>query len=155
VSCWQYFRSIAWSSSSIASCLIRAVCDIVTNADGTPVSTPRPYFLKTLATVLTNPNGLRDIGARPENTLIVDDSPHKNVRNNMWNAMHPTTFIGSHPQRSLGYLERELMPWLRRMKESSQTVPNYCRNNLQEGDAAFAAMAYAIVSEKMVLRARA
>jgi hypothetical protein len=72
-------------------------CDIVTNANGTPVSTPRPYFLKTLATVLTNPDGLRDTGARPENTLIVDDSPHKNVRNNMWNVVHSTTFIGSHP----------------------------------------------------------
>jgi hypothetical protein len=126
------------------------------------VSTPRLYFLKTLATVLTNPDGLRDIGARLENTLLVDDSPHKNVRNNMWNAMRPTAFIGSHPQRSLGYLKRELMPWLRRMKESSQTVPDYYRNNpgfgsarLQEGDAAFAAMAYAIMSDKMVLHARA
>jgi hypothetical protein len=59
----------------------------------------------------------------------------------MWNAVHPTTFIGAHPQWSLGYLERELMPWLRRMKESGQTVPDYCRNNpgfgsprLHEGD---------------------
>jgi hypothetical protein len=76
--------------------------------------------------------------------------------------VHPTTFIGFHPQRSLGYLEHELMPWLRRMKESGQTDPDYYINNpgfgsarLQEGDAGFAAMAYAIMLEKMVLRARA
>jgi hypothetical protein len=104
-------------------------CDIVANADRIPVSTPRSYFLKTLATVFTNPDGLRDTSARPENTLLVDDSPHKNIRNNMWNIMHPIAFIGSHPQRSLGYLEHELMPWLRRMKESGQMVPDYCRNN--------------------------
>jgi hypothetical protein len=54
------------------------------------------------------------------------------------------------------------MPWLRRMKESGQTDPDYYINNpgfgsarLQEGDAGFAAMAYAIMLEKMVLRARA
>jgi hypothetical protein len=136
----------------------KSYCDIVTNANGTPVLTPGPYFMKTLATMLTNPDGLRDTSAHPENTLIVDDSPHKNVRNNMWNVVHPTAFIGSHSQRSLEYLEHELMPWLRRMKESGQTVPDYCRNNLrfrsarlQEGDAAFTAMAYAIMSEKMVL----
>jgi hypothetical protein len=130
--------------------------------DGTPLSTPQPYFLKTLTTVLTNPDGLRDTSARPENTLLVDDSPYKNVRNNIWNAVHPTMFIGSHPERSLGYLEYELMPWLKRMKDSGQTVPDHCRNNprfgsarLQEGNAAFAAMAYATISEKMVLRARA
>jgi hypothetical protein len=110
-------------------------CDIVTNVDGTPLSTPCPYYLKTLATVFTNPDSLRDIGARPENTLLVDDSPYKNVRNNMWNAVHPTVFIGSHPERSVGYLEREFMPWLRHMKDSGQTVPDYCRNNPGFGSA--------------------
>jgi hypothetical protein len=51
------------------------------------------------------------------------------------------------------------MPWLRRMKESGQTVPDYCRNNpgfgsarLQEGDAAFAAMAYAGLSVRPSVR---
>jgi hypothetical protein len=70
--------------------------------------------------------------------------------------------IASHLERSLGYLERELMPWLRRMKDSGQTVLDLCRNNpgfgsarLQEGDEVFAAMAYASISEKMVLRAQA
>jgi hypothetical protein len=99
------------------------------------MTTPRPYFLKKFATVLTNPDGLRDTGAHPENTLVVDDSPHKNVRNNIWNAVHPTVFIGSHPLRSLRYLECELMPWLRRMKESGQTTqdldPRTCRRETQ------------------------
>ena len=136
-------------------------CDTMTKADGTPLSKERPYFLKTLATLFNSPNGLRNTGAGPENTLLINDSSYKNVRNNRWNAVHRTPFIRSYPQRLLGYLERELMPWLRHLKDSSQTVPDFCRKNpgfgtarLQEGDAMFTAMAHATISEKMVLRAR-
>ena len=84
-------------------------CDIVTNGDETPLATARSYFLKTLATILSSPNGLRDTSARPENTLLVDDFPHKNIRDNRWNVVYPTAFIASHPKHLLGYLERELM----------------------------------------------
>ena len=136
-------------------------CDTVTKEDGSSLGGEKPYFLKTLATIFRSAEGLRDTGARPENTLLVDDSPYKNVRNNRWNAVHPEPFIGAHPQRSVGYLQRELMPWLRRLKESGQTVPEYCRNNpgfgnlrLQEGDAMYTAMAHSKVSEKMVHRGR-
>ena len=57
-------------------------CDTVTKADGTLLSTPKPYFLKMLAIVFSSSNGLRDTGACPENTLLVDDSPNKNIKNN-------------------------------------------------------------------------
>jgi NLI interacting factor-like phosphatase len=136
-------------------------CDTVTKADGSALGGDKPYFLKTLATIFNSPDGLRDTSACAENTLLVDDSPYKNVRNNMWNAVHPEPFIGAHPERYPGYLLRELMPWLRRLKESGQTVPEYCRNNprfgharLQEGDAMYTAMAHSKVSGKMVHRGR-
>ena len=134
----------------------------MTNAGRTPLSKEKRYFLKTLAIVFNSFDNLRDTGAHPENTLLVDDSPCKNVRNNKWNTVHSTPFIGSHLEHLLGYLERELMPWLRRLKDSGQTVPNFCRNNpgfgtarLQEGDATFEAMACVKVLKKMVLRAQA
>jgi hypothetical protein len=132
-------------------------CDTVTNPEGSSLPRDRSYYLKTLATIFSSPDGLRDTGAGAESTLLVDDTPYKNVRNNRWNAVHPTAFIGAFPQRSFGYLEHQLMPWLRRLKESGQTVPEFCRNNagfgthrLQEGDALYTAMANAKVSERMV-----
>jgi hypothetical protein len=90
----------------------------VTNADGSPLMASQPYFLKTLAALFNNPEGLQDMGAHPENTLLVNDSSYKNIKNNMWNAVHPTIFIASHPDRSKEYLDHELRPWLRHLKDS-------------------------------------
>jgi hypothetical protein len=72
--------------------------------------------------------------------------------------VHPIAFIASHPDCSMGYLDRELGPWLRHLKESSQMVSDLYRNNpgfgnarLQEGDAKFTSMSHTTCSEKMVL----
>jgi hypothetical protein len=46
-----------------------------------------------MACLLENSMGLASRGAIVENTLLVDDSPYKNVMNNPYNAIHPQSFI--------------------------------------------------------------
>ena len=67
-------------------------CDVVCDSDGDPVTEGPYFFVKPLDTLFEHPNGLKGTGATLENTLLNDDSPYKNVRNDMWNVVHPLPF---------------------------------------------------------------
>jgi hypothetical protein len=66
-------------------------CDVSNYTD--PQKLERPFFFKCMACLLENSMGLASRGAIVENTLLVDDSPYKNVMNNPYNAIHPQSFI--------------------------------------------------------------
>ena len=63
-------------------------CNLICDTSGAPVSEGPYFFGKTLDTLFQHPDGLKGSGATTDNTLLIDDSPYKNVRNNMWNAVH-------------------------------------------------------------------
>jgi hypothetical protein len=52
----------------------------------------RPFFLKRLVRLLGDSMGLAGRGPIAENTLLLDDSPYKNVLNVSYNVVHPVTF---------------------------------------------------------------
>jgi hypothetical protein len=54
-------------------------CDVSTYTD--PDNDERPFFLKRLACLLGDSMGLAGQGATMENTLLLDDSSYKNVKN--------------------------------------------------------------------------
>ena len=67
-------------------------CDVVCDSNGVPVTKGLYFFVKPLDTPFDHLDGLKGTRATVENTLLIDDSPYKNVRNNMWNAVHPSSF---------------------------------------------------------------
>jgi hypothetical protein len=103
--------------------------DVSTYTD--PDNEGRPFFLKRLAQMLGDSMGLAGRGATLENTLLVDDSPYKNVLNNPYNAVHPLTFT-SFMEKSMKkkpYLIHQLWPFLKGLKDSGLSVPVYCREH--------------------------
>ena len=67
-------------------------CDVVCDSTGALVTEGLYFFVKPLDTLFQHPDGLKGSGASVESTLLIDDSPYKNVRNDMWNAVHPLPF---------------------------------------------------------------
>ena len=67
-------------------------CDVVCDSDQAPVTEGPYFFVKSLDTLFEHLDGLKGTGATLENTLLIDDFPYKNVRNDMWNAVHPLPF---------------------------------------------------------------
>ena len=65
-------------------------CDVSTYTD--PDNEGRPFFMKSLARLLSNSMGLAGWGATVENILLVDDLPYKNLLNDSYNVVHPLTF---------------------------------------------------------------
>ena len=92
--------------------------DVGCDSYGVPV-TEGPYFLvKPLDTLFDHPDGLKSTGATVENTLLIDNSPYKNVRNNMWNAVHPSLFHSATELAGTSWFRHQLIPWLRGLKHS-------------------------------------
>ena len=58
-------------------------CNVVCNSNRTPVTEEPYFFVKPLDTFFQHPDGLKGSGASLENTLLIDHSPYKNVRNDM------------------------------------------------------------------------
>ena len=58
-------------------------CDVVCNADGDPITEGPYFFVKPLDTLYDHLDGLKGTGATVENTLLINHSPYKNVRNDM------------------------------------------------------------------------
>ena len=85
--------------------------------------------MKPLDTLFDHPEGLKGTGATVENTLLIDDSPYKNVRNDMWNAVHPSPFHSSTEPAGTAWFRHQMIPWLRGLKHSGQTVPRFCKAN--------------------------
>jgi hypothetical protein len=91
----------------------------------------RPFFLKRLARLLGDSMGLAYQGATTENTLLVKDSPYKNVLNDPYNAVHPLTFtyFTEKNTKKKPYLTHQLWPFLKGLKDSGLPVPVYCREH--------------------------
>jgi hypothetical protein len=102
-------------------------CNVSTYRD--PDNVDRPFFLKRIARLLGDSMGLGGRGATPENTLIVDDTPYKNILNDPYNAVHPVTFtyFMEKSTKKRPYLTYQLWPFLKGLKESGLLVPVYCR----------------------------
>ena len=67
-------------------------CDLICDSSGAPINEGPYFFVKTLDTLFQHPDGLKGSGASANNTLLIDDSSYKNVRNNMWNVVHPSPY---------------------------------------------------------------
>ena len=104
-------------------------CDLICDSSRAPVSEGPYFFVKTLDTLFQHPDGLKGSGASADNTLLIDDSPYKNVRNNMWNAVHPSPYQSINEPVGTAWFWHQLIPWLRRLKHSGQTVPRFCKAN--------------------------
>jgi hypothetical protein len=104
-------------------------CDVSTYTD--PSNKDRPFFLKRISRLLGDSLGLGGQDAIAENTLLVDDTPYKNVLNDPYNAVHPQTFTYFSEKKSKKgpYLTYQLWPFLKGLKELGLPVPVYCRQN--------------------------
>ena len=67
-------------------------CDLICDSSGAPVNEGPYFFVKMLDALFQHPDGLKSNDASADNTLLIDDSSYKNVRNNMWNVMHPSPY---------------------------------------------------------------
>ena len=107
-------------------------CDRSTYVD--PANVDRPWFLKRIARLLGDSAGYGGRGATMENTLLVDDTPYKNVLNDPYNAVHPQTFtFTSEKRKKKPYLLWDLWPFLQALKESGLPVREYCRRSSRFG----------------------
>jgi hypothetical protein len=104
-------------------------CDVSTYTD--PNNKERPFFLKRISRLLGDSMGLGGRGATVKNTLLVDDTPYKNVLNDPYNAVHPLTFtyFTAKNTKKRPYLTYQLWPFLKGLKESGLPLPVYCRQN--------------------------
>jgi hypothetical protein len=102
-----------------------------TNSD----NVERPFFLKRIARLLGDSMGLGGRGATSENTLLVDDTPYKNVLNNLYNAVHPVTFtyFSEKTTKKRPYLTYQLWSFLKGLKESGLLV-QYIADNTASSD---------------------
>ena len=86
------------------------------------------FFVKILDTLFQHPHGLKGSGASADNTLLFDDS-HKNVRNNIWNAIHPSSYQSLNEPTWTAWFWHQLISWLCHLRHSGQTVPRFCEAN--------------------------
>ena len=91
-------------------------CDVVCDSNGDPITKGPYFFVKPLDTLFDHPDGLKGSGASVENTLLIDDSPYKNVRNGMWSVVHPLPFHSVNKPAGMAWFRHQLIPWLRRLK---------------------------------------
>ena len=104
-------------------------CDVVCDSNGDPITEGPYFFVKPLDTFFDHPDGLKGKGALVENTLLIDDSPYKNVRNGIWSVVHPLPFHNINEPARTAWFRHQLIPWLCRLKHSDQTVPRFCEAN--------------------------
>ena len=93
-------------------------CDLVCDSNGDLVTESPYFFVKSLDTLFDHPDGLKGKGASVDNTLLIDDSPYKNVRNGMWSVVHPLPFHIVNEPAGTAWFRHQLIPWLRRLKQS-------------------------------------
>ena len=90
-----------------------------------PKKSDKPFFLKSLDTLMD----MKEIDS-VDYTLLIDDSPIKNLMNNPYNAIHPRTWSGE--QGDL-FLNGTLRPWLDGLLLSNRPVPEYVKANPLHG----------------------
>ena len=93
-------------------------CDVVCDSIDALVTEGPYFFEKPLDTLFNHLDGLKASGASVENTLLIDDFPYKNVRNDMWSAIHPLPFHSVNEPAGTAWFCQHLIPWLCRLKHS-------------------------------------
>ena len=63
-------------------------------------------------------------------TLLIDDSPEKNLLNDEFSAIHPQTWTGDLNDK---FLMNTMLPWLKNMFSSNLSVAEYVRNHFLAG----------------------
>ena len=58
-------------------------CNRICDLDGVSISDGPYFFVKPLDTLFQHLDGLKGTSALPDNTLLIDNSPYKNIKNNM------------------------------------------------------------------------
>lgn len=79
----------------------------------------KPFFLKNL-NVFAKLLGLDTV----EDVLLVDDSPQKNLLNDVHSAVHPPTWSGDDGDR---FITMHLQPWLEGLFRSNELVTEYVK----------------------------
>ena len=91
------------------------------------VSNPeKPIFLKNL-NVFAKLLGLETV----EDVLLVDDSPQKNLFNDIHSVVHPPTWSGDDEDR---FIIMQLQPWLEDLFRSCEVVTEYVKQVPLLGD---------------------
>ena len=104
-------------------------CDLICNSNRAFVSEGSYFFVKTLDTLFQHPDGLKGSGASADNTLLIDDSPYKNVRNNMWNVVHPSPYQSLNEAASTAWFWHQLILWLHCLRHLDQMVLRFYEAN--------------------------
>jgi hypothetical protein len=100
-----------------------------------PQNPKRLFFLKCMACLLRDLMGLASRGTTLENTLLVDDLPYKNIKNDPYNVVHPQTFMYfTEKNMKKPYLLQQLWPFFQGLKDSGLPVPMYCRQHRAFGN---------------------
>ena len=63
-------------------------CNRICNLSGVPILEDPHFSIKPLKTLFWHPTSLKGTGASSNNTLFIDNSPYKNLKNNIWNGVH-------------------------------------------------------------------
>lgn len=79
----------------------------------------KPFFLKNLK-VFADLLGLETV----EGVLLVDDSPQKNLLNDVHSAVHPPTWSGDDGDR---FITMHLQPWMEGLFRSNEVVTEYVK----------------------------
>ena len=87
----------------------------------------KPFFFKSLTVLFRSKDLPAD--ASFENTLLIDDTPYKNLLNPPHNAVHPPSFDGRGDSRTAPYLTKHLAPYLRRLVTSGLPVQTFVEQN--------------------------
>lgn len=105
-----------------------AELEVMSQSDVTESSFPRPgnniekkYMLKDLKKVR---NFLDHVDL--DLTLLIDDSPEKNLLNDEFSAIHPESWAGDLKDK---FLMTIMLPWLENMFSSNLPVAEFVRNN--------------------------
>ena len=96
-----------------------------------PASPNKPFLLKPLSRLFQCSPQLQERGATEENTLLIDDTPYKNVLNNPFNAFHPPTctmYLETKLKKGRKpFLQQVLQPLLFKLRSFGQYVPDFLR----------------------------
>ena len=104
-------------------------CNVICNSNGALVTEIPYFFVKSLDILFQHPDYLKGSGALMENTLLIDDSLYKNVKNNMWNEVHPLPFHNINKHVGIAWFFHQLIPWLCQLKHLGQIISKFCKAN--------------------------
>ena len=77
--------------------------DRLCDSEGAPILQGPYFFVKPLDILLQHQARLKGTGAILENTFLINNSPYKNVKNNMWDAIYLSPFYKSNKPMDMAW----------------------------------------------------